>query len=97
METSIPTSSNKVATYCPTRSRTTVGGGGDPTGLTALGLLNATLQAYVAALQGVVTAGVVLALPSPSTAAPVGKVARLSLLHLLFACGLVGDSDLPPT
>ena len=57
-------------------------------GLAALGLLDATLQAFAAALQGVVTASVVLALPSPSPAAPGLKVARLSLLHLRFACGV---------
>ena len=42
-----------------------------------------------------VTAGVVSALPSPLTTAPRGKVAHLSFLHLCFACGLEGESDLP--
>ena len=65
-------------------------------GLAALGLSDATLQAFAASLQGVVMAGVVLALPSPSPAAPGGKVACLSLLHLSFACGLAGDSNMPP-
>ena len=65
-------------------------------GLAALGLPDATLQAFTAALQGVVTAGVVSALLSPSPAAPGGKMARLSLLHLRFAYGVAGDSDLPP-
>ena len=65
-------------------------------GLAALGLLDATLQAFVAALHGVVTAGVVSALPSLLPAAPGGKVACLSLLHLRFECGVEGDSDLPP-
>ena len=65
-------------------------------GLAALGLLDATLQVFVAALQGVVTAGVVSALPSSLPAAPGRKVARLSFLHLRFECGVEGDSDLPP-
>ena len=43
-----------------------------------------------------VTAGIVSALSSPSPAALGRKVARLSLLHLRFACGLAGDSDPPP-
>ena len=47
-------------------------------------------------MQGVLTAGVVLALPSPSPSAPRGKMARLSLLYLHFAYGVVGDDDLPP-
>ena len=65
-------------------------------GITALGLSDAHLQAFTAALQGVVTAGVVSSLPSPSPAAPGGRVDRLSFLHLRFACGVAGDSDLPP-
>ena len=65
-------------------------------GLAALDLSDANLQAFTAALQGVVTAGVVSDLPSPLPAAPGGKVACLSLLHLPFACGMAGDSDLPP-
>ena len=73
-----------------------MGGGGAPTGIAALGLSDATLQAFAAAMQSVVTAGVVAALPSPSPAAPGSKVARLSLLHLRFACGVAGDDDLPP-
>ena len=71
-------------------------GRGAPTGLASLGLSYATLQAFSAALQGVVTAGVVSSLPSPAPATPEGKVTRLSLLHLRFACGVVGDRDLPP-
>ena len=73
-----------------------VGGGGAAIGLDALGLSDATLQAFTAAMQGVVTAGVVSALPSPSPAAPGGKVARLSLLHLRFACRVAGDDGIPP-
>ena len=47
-------------------------------------------------MQSEVTAGVVTALPSPLPAAPGGEVARLSFLHLHFACGVAGDYDLPP-
>ena len=65
-------------------------------GLATLSLLDATLQAFSASLQGVVTAGVVSVLPSPSPATPRGKFARLSLLHLHFLCGVAGDIDLPP-
>ena len=65
-------------------------------GLDNLGLLDATLQAFATALQGIVTAGIVLALLSPAPAAPVGKVSYLSLRHLRLACGVVGDSDFPP-
>ena len=72
------------------------GGGGAPMGLSVLGLSDATLQAFAEDLQGVVTVGIVSALPSPSPAFPGGKVARLSLLHLRFACGVAGDSDVPP-
>ena len=72
------------------------GGGGAPTGLGSLGLSNATIQAFVAALQRVVAAGVVSELPFPSPAAPVVKVAHIYLTHIRFACGVVGDSDLPP-
>ena len=65
-------------------------------GLAALGLSNATLQAFAAALQGMVMAGIVSALASYSPASPGGKVSRLYFLHLRFACGVAGDSDLPP-
>ena len=65
-------------------------------GLAVLDLLDATSQAFAAALQGVVMAGVVSALPYPSPAAPEEKVARLFLLHLRFVYGVAGDSDLPP-
>ena len=71
-----------------------VGGGGAPTGLAALSLSDATLQAFAAAMQSVVTADVVSAHPSPSQATLGGRVARLSLLHLRFACGVAGDDDL---
>ena len=64
--------------------------------LAALGISNATVHTLVAALEGVVSLGVGAALPSPSPAAPSGKVPLLSLLHLCFTCGVVGDADLPP-
>ena len=60
-------------------------------GRAVIGLSDATLQAFVAALQVVVSA-----VPSPLPAAPGVKVACLSLFHLRFACGVAGDSDLPP-
>ena len=72
------------------------GGGGGATGRVALSLLDTTLQAFAAALQGMVMASVVSELPYPTPAAPGGRVAHLSLLHLQFACGVGGDSDLPP-
>ena len=50
----------------------------------------------MAALHGVVKASVVLALPSHFLASPGRNVARLSLFHPRFLCGVVGDSDLPP-
>ena len=65
-------------------------------GLAALGLSDATLQEFAAAMQSVVTAGVVSALRSLSPTAPGGKVARLSLLHLRFVCEVAGDDDLSP-
>ena len=61
-----------------------------------LSLSDATLQAFKAALQGVVTAGVASTLYSTYSAAPGGKVACLSLPHIRFAFGVAGDSDLPP-
>ena len=60
-------------------------------GRAVIGLSDATLQAFVAALQVVVSA-----VPSPLPAAPGVKVACLSLFHLRFACGVAGDNDLPP-
>ena len=41
-------------------------------------------------------AGVVLELHFPSPAASLVKVAHIYLPHIRFACGVVGDSDLPP-
>ena len=40
--------------------------------------------------------GVVLDLPSSALDASMGKVFRLSLLHLQFAYRVAGDSNLPP-
>ena len=50
---------------------------------------------FEAALQGLVTAGVVSALPTLAPAAFVGKFSRLSLLHLCFASAVVGSINLP--
>ena len=78
------------------------GGRGYPTAalpapvLAMLGLLYATVHAFADVLQEMVVAGVGVDLPSPSPSAPMGRVAALSLIHLCFACGVVGDSDLPP-
>ena len=83
----------------PPRRPTTTGSRGRGRGTDGprcFGLLDATLQAFAAALQGVVTSGIVSALPSPLPSAPGGKVACISLLHLSFACGVAGDSELPP-
>ena len=64
--------------------------------MVALGILYAAVQAFVAALQVVVTVGVGVALPSPSPITPSGRVADLSLLHLRFACGVAVDAYHPP-
>ena len=88
-----------VAAFRPIGPPTTIGffrRGGGLTGLASLGLLGTTLQLFVSGMQGVVTAGVVSSLPSPAPSAPAVNVAHLSLLYLCFACGLVGDSNLPP-
>ena len=66
------------------------------TGLADLGLSDSAIHALAAALQGVVVAGVTVALPSPVPSGPTGKVATLSLLHLHFSCGVAVDVDLPP-
>ena len=65
------------------------------TGLAALGLSDSGLDAFAAALQGVVAAGVSAALPSPSQSGPMRKVATLSLLYLRFACRVAADVVLP--
>ena len=66
------------------------------TGLAALGLSDSYLHAFTAALQGVLEAGVIAEVPSPSPSSPMGKVMTLSLLHLHFVCGVAMDRDLPP-
>ena len=58
------------------------------TGIVDLGLSNSALHAFEAYLQGVATAGVSAELPSPAPSVLTGKVAKLSLLHLRFACGV---------
>ena len=78
-----PTPPTTVANFHPNHPPTTIGGGA-PTGIAALGLSDATLKTSAEDLQGVVTAGLASALPSPSPASPGGKVARLSLMHLRF-------------
>ena len=65
-------------------------------GLAALGLSYSAIHTLAAALQGVVAAGVSVALPSPAPSGLMGKVATLSLLHIRFACGVAADVDLPP-
>ena len=65
-------------------------------GLAALGIFDAAVHAFTAALQGVVTAGVGEVLPVTSPIAPAGRVAALLLLHLRFACRWWGGADLPP-
>ena len=61
-----------------------------------LGLSDDTVHAFAAALQGMVTAGVGEALPYPSPSAPSGRVAKILLFHLCFACRVAGDLDFPP-
>ena len=68
------------------------GGGGYPsgpppaTGMVALVLLDATIYAFAAALQGVVDVGVVAAIPSHYPDTPAGKFGTLLLLYIRFAC-----------
>ena len=80
----------------PNHHRVMQGGGGDLMVLGYLGLSNATILAFVTALQGVVEAGVVSYLPFPYPATPVGNVAHIYLPHIHFTCGVAGDSNLPP-
>ena len=56
------------------------------TDLAVLGLLGFNIYAFASAYQGVVAAGVSVAVSPPSLSAPMGKGARFSLLHLRFAC-----------
>ena len=64
-------------------------------GIATLGISGATFHAFAAALQGVVAVGVKSVLPSPSPTASAGRVSSLLLLHLRFACGVTGNTDLP--
>ena len=61
-----------------------------------LGLSDAAIHAFTDAMQKVVAAGMVVGIPYPSQAAPVGRVTTIALLHLRFSCGVAGDGDLPP-
>ena len=80
----------------------TQGGSGYPMGpnpipgLATLEISDTVVHAFAAALQGVATAGVGTALPSPSPAAPAGRVVTLSILHLRLAYRLAGYMDIPP-
>ena len=67
-----------------------------PMGLVAICILDSSLHAFAAPLQGMLAARVGAAVPSPSPYAPMGKVAKITLLHLYFACGVTLDGDLPP-
>ena len=66
------------------------------TGLADIGLSDYALHTFAADLQGVVAAGIRVAVPYPSPSAPTRKVAILSLLHLHFACRVAVDGYLPP-
>ena len=66
------------------------------TGLAALYLSDSALYIFTAALQGVVAAGVRMAVPPPAPSSLAGEVVTLSLLHLRFECGVAVDGDLPP-
>ena len=65
-------------------------------GLAALGLSYSTLQAVSTVLQVMVTAGMVSDIPHPTPVSPGGIIIHLSLFHLKFTCGVMGDIDLPP-
>ena len=63
-------------------------------GLEALGILDASIHAFVAMLQGVVAEGMGADLLSPSLASPLERFTVLLLLHCRFACRVVGYADL---
>ena len=65
-------------------------------GLASLGISDAAVHAFSAALQEVVATGVEAALPSHLPAATPGKAKALSLLHLQFACRMAGYVYLSP-
>ena len=56
--------------------------------------MDATVRAFADVMKGVVTTGVGSYLPYPSSATPAGIVMDVFLLHLQFACGVVGDGDM---
>ena len=60
-------------------------------GIGYLVLSYTTIHVFTAVMQGLVVVLVVAALPPPSPAAPAGKVATFSLLHLRVVCGVSGD------
>ena len=64
-------------------------------GLTALVISDTVIHAFTSELSVVLAAVVGAVLPSPSPAAPMGKVATLSLLHFRLVCGVVVDGYLP--
>ena len=78
------------------------GDGGYPSGspqasgMGYLGISNAAIHTFVAALQVAGMAVIRVALASPSPATPSGRVEALFLLHLHFSCGVVGYGYLPP-
>ena len=61
-----------------------------------LGLSESIIHAFTDMLQGVVAAGLVVTLPSPSLATPKRRFTNLLILHLTFMCRLEGERDLPP-
>ena len=66
------------------------------TGIATLGFSYYPLDAFAAALQGVVADGVSTEVPPPYPSASTVKFTTVSLLHLRFACGMAVDEDLPP-
>ena len=62
----------------------------------SLGILNTTVQSFVAALQWVVVSGTRAALPTPPPSAPAGQVEDILLLQLYFACRVSEDVDFSP-
>ena len=61
-----------------------------------LGIYDATVHAFAAALQVVVAVILGADLPASFPASPSGKFATLLLPRLRFTCGVAGDGDLPP-
>ena len=65
-------------------------------GLGDLGILDATIHTFGAALQAWRRQEGARAPPPPSTIPQAGMIAALSILHLRFAYEVAGDADLPP-